>query len=155
MVQNWFRGRSEIYIYISIHLLGSELGLPICCLLLAIRAISRCDFVSTFSHIEKIPTFQTLKSKIDELTDMIDFGEYPSFSLESLSFVTSMQYVCIFTKKINQVQVWMNYDIDRIFTKNNLSGDRLPSTLGALIALIFFHFCLIFCWTIFLYLSKI
>ena len=105
MVQNWFRGRSEIYIYISIHLLGSELGLPICCLLLAIRAISRCDFVSTFSHIEKIPTFQTLKSKIDELTDMIDFGEYPSFSLESLSFVTSMQYVCIFTKKINQVQV--------------------------------------------------
>ena len=92
-------------IYIPTHLLGSELGLPICCLLLAIRTISGCDFVSTFSHIEKIPTFQTLKSKIDELTVMIDFGEYPSFSLESLSFVTSMQYVCIFMEKINQVQV--------------------------------------------------
>ena len=27
----------------------------------------------------------------------------------------------------------MNYDIARMFTKNNLSGDRLPSTLDALV----------------------
>ena len=76
------------------HLLASELGLLICCLLLEMRAISECESVSTFSHIEKIATFQTLKNKIDELTDMIDLGEFPSPSLESLSVVTSMQYTC-------------------------------------------------------------
>ena len=54
----------------------------------------RCDSVSTFSQIEKIATFQTLKNKIDKLTDMIDFGEFPSLSLESLSVVTSMHHVC-------------------------------------------------------------
>ena len=41
------------------------------------RAISRCHSASTFLHIEKIATFQTLKNKIDELTDMIDFGKFP------------------------------------------------------------------------------
>ena len=54
----------------------------------------RCDSVSTFSHIEKIATFQTLKNKIDKLTDIIDFGEFPSLSLESLSVAASMHYVC-------------------------------------------------------------
>ena len=51
MVQNWCQKRSEIYTHI--YLVVSELGLPICCLLLAMRAMSGCDSVSTFSHIEK------------------------------------------------------------------------------------------------------
>ena len=46
------------------------------------------------SHIEKVATFQTLKNKIDELTYVIEFGEFLSLSLESLSLVTSMHYVC-------------------------------------------------------------
>ena len=59
------------------------------------HAISRCDSVSSFSHIGNIATFQTLKNKqnkLDELTNMIDFGEFPSLSLESPSVVTSIQY---------------------------------------------------------------
>ena len=61
------------------------------------HAISRCDSVNSFSHTGNITTFQTLKNKqnkLDELTDMVDFGEYPSLSLESSSVVTSIQYVC-------------------------------------------------------------
>ena len=50
--------------------------------------------VSSFSHIRKITTFQRLKNKLDNLTDIINFGESPSLSLESLSVVTSIQYVC-------------------------------------------------------------
>ena len=92
MVQNWCRRRSEIYT--PIHLLASELGLPICCLLLAVRVISGYDSVSTFSLNEKIAPFETLKNKFDELTDMIDFREFFSLSLESLSVVTSLHYVC-------------------------------------------------------------
>ena len=44
------------------------------------HAISECDYDSSFSHIGKI-TFQTLKNKIDELTDIIDFSEFLSLSL--------------------------------------------------------------------------
>ena len=39
------------------------------------------------------PVSHTLKTKTDELIDMIDFGEFPSLSLESLS-VVKIQYVC-------------------------------------------------------------
>ena len=92
MVQNWYRRRSEIYTLI--HLLASELELPVCFLLLAMLAISGCDSASTFSHIEKIATLQILKNKIDELGDMINFSEFPLLSLERLSVVTSMHYVC-------------------------------------------------------------
>ena len=63
------------------------------------RGMSRCDSVRTVLHIEKIATFQTLKNKIDELTDMIDSDEYPSLSLESLFGVTSMHYVCYLYEK--------------------------------------------------------
>ena len=52
--------------------------------------------VSSFSHIRKITTFQRLKNKLDNLTDIINFGESPSLSLESLSVVTSIQYVCYY-----------------------------------------------------------
>ena len=58
------------------------------------RAMPGCDSVSTFSHIKKMATFQTLKNKIDELRDMIYYGEFPSLSLQILSVVTSMHYVC-------------------------------------------------------------
>ena len=59
-------------IYIPIHALASEIGLSICCLLPAMHA--GCDSVSSFSYMT---AFQTLKNKIDELTNMIDFGDFP------------------------------------------------------------------------------
>ena len=84
--------------YTPIHLLASELGLPMYCLLLAMRAMSRCDSGSTLLHIEKIATFQTLKNKINELADVVDFCKFPSLSLESLyvakSVETPLHYVC-------------------------------------------------------------
>ena len=57
-----------------IHPLASEIGLPICCLLPAMHA--GCDSVSRFSHIGKMAAFQTLKNKIDELTNIINFGDF-------------------------------------------------------------------------------
>ena len=72
--------------------------------------------------------------------------EFPSHSLESPSVVASNQYVCYFLMRINQGQVWMNYDIEML-TKKNLSEDRLPTTLDGSVlhlrrALIFFLQCL-------------
>ena len=67
---------------VSLHLVASKLGLPIRCLLPAMYAISRCDSISSFLNIGKITTFQTLKNKQNklEMTDMIDFGGFPSHS---------------------------------------------------------------------------
>ena len=63
------------------------------------HAISRCDSVSSCSHIGKITAFKTLKNrqnKLDEPTDTIDFGEFLSLFLERSSVVTSIQFVCYF-----------------------------------------------------------
>ena len=71
----WFKiGIGDDQRYIPTHVLASELGLPICCWLSAMHAV--CDSVNSFSHIRKITTFQTLKNKIDELTNMIDFRDF-------------------------------------------------------------------------------
>ena len=51
MVQNWRRRRSGIYT--NMHLLASELGLPICCLLLAMRVQCQDVTLSLLFHIGK------------------------------------------------------------------------------------------------------
>ena len=87
IVQNWFKivtGGDQRYISIQ---------LPICCLLPQMHGISGYDPVNSFSHIGKKTTFQSLKNKINELTDTIGFGEFPSLSLESPSVVASIQYI--------------------------------------------------------------
>ena len=74
---------------------------------------------------------------------MIDFSEFPSFSLESPSVVTSIQYVCYLYEE-NKSDSSVNKLRYRMFTRNNLSRDRLPSTFDSLVlhlrrASIFFH----------------
>ena len=58
---------------------------------------------------------------------MIDFSEFPSFSLEFPSVVTSIQYVCYLYEE-NKSDSSVNKLRYRMFTRNNLSRDRLPST---------------------------
>ena len=55
--------------FVSAYLVASELGSPICCLLSVMHAILGCNSVNSFPHTGKITTFQTLKNKLDELTD--------------------------------------------------------------------------------------
>ena len=58
----WFKtGTSDDYRYIPIQVLASVFGLSICCLLPAIHTVSECNFISSFSHILKVATFQILK----------------------------------------------------------------------------------------------
>ena len=60
---------------------------------------------------------------------MRDFGELPSLSLECSSVVATIQLVCSLyqenkaTSNINELRY-------EIFTKKNVSGDRLPPTLS-------------------------
>lgn len=94
------------------------------------HAISECDSVSSFSHSGKIKTLQILKKKINELTDMIEFGEFFSLSLEIPS-VTSNQYVCYLDEENKSVASVSELRY-KMFTEKNFSGDCSPSTSDAL-----------------------
>ena len=65
-----------------------------------------------WKNLTNSTTEQTEQTR--QTDSMIDFGEFPSLSLESPSVVTSIQYVCYFMVRTNQVQGWMNYDIERL-----------------------------------------
>ena len=119
---------------VSLHLVASKLELPICCLLPVMYAISRCDPISSFFTYWKDSNIPNIK-KQNRRTDKYDrLRWFPSLSVVRLlllheenkpgSSVTELRY--------------------RMFTEKNLSRDRLPSTLDALVlhlcrALIFFH----------------
>ena len=94
---------------VFLQLVASKLRLSICYLLPAICAISRCDSISSFSHTGKMAAFQTLKNKQNklELADTIDYGEFSSVSLESLSVVASIKNVC-YLYGDNKSAVWIN-----------------------------------------------
>ena len=58
----WFKtGTGDNQTYIPIYVLASELRLSVCFFLPAMHA--GCDSTSSFSHIRKMTTFQTLKKK--------------------------------------------------------------------------------------------
>ena len=129
------RWRSEIYSYTCI-----IFRITITNMLLA--SCNACNIrmwlCQQFFNIGKIITIQILKNKIDELTNVIDFYEFPS-----LSFVTSFQYVC-YVYEENKSGSSVNEIPYRMFTKKKLSEYCLPSILDALVlhlckALIFFH----------------
>ena len=91
MVLNYTRDDQR---YISAYLVASELGLPICCLLSAMHVILGCKSVNSFPHTGKITTFQTLKYKLDELTDM------ESTSMNSPHSSHSRKCVCCYFNSI-------------------------------------------------------
>ena len=79
--------------------------------------------------------FQILGKTRDELTDMRDFGNFLSLSLECSFVVAAIQFICCLyqenttTPNVNELPYGM-------FT-NQISEDRLPPTLDALV----FHVC--------------
>ena len=83
-----------------------------------------------------------LEKKTDDLIDMLHYVEFPSLSLRCSSVVAAIRFVCYLclekktTSNINELRYEM-------FTKKNLSGDRLPPTLDGLV----FHLCRAKCQT--------
>ena len=103
-------------------LVASELELRICCLLPAMHAISGCNSVSSFSHTGKTTTFQTLKNKLRWIPLTL-FKKFVCYYFNSL---------CMLLYDVNKSGSSVNELWYRMFTKNNLSEDRLSPTLNAL-----------------------
>ena len=96
------------------------------------HAISRCDSITSFSHTAKITTFQTLRNKLDELTDMIELGEFPSLSLETPSAVTSIQYVCYLYDENKSGSIVNELLYQTFRSRGGGHGGRLPHPLPKL-----------------------
>ena len=116
------RLRSEIYPYARISFRNRITNM-----LLVPAMHAGCDSVSSFSHIRKITTSQTLK-KTKSTNRQIWSTSVISFTLFSPSAVTSIQYAC-YLYEDNKSGSSVNEFRYRMFTEKNLSGDRLPSTL--------------------------
>ena len=126
MVLNWYRWRSEMYPCTPS---SFKIGIPN----MLLASCNACD-IKMWLH-QQFFTFQTLKNKqhkFDELTDMIDFGEFPSLSLESLLLLHCNMYVIfmMIIWTINQVQAWMSYDVKCL--PKRIRGGRLSPTLDVL-----------------------
>ena len=73
--------------------------------------------------------FQTLEKKTDESTDMRDFGEFQSLSLECSSVVAAIQFVCSLYQE-NKATSNINELRHETFAKKNVSEGRLPPTFS-------------------------
>ena len=108
--------------------LTSELGLPRCCLLLAMRVISGCDFFrmyyiectywilgSTYWKDWNIASIKKQNRRIDRYDRLRQIsltlrGIFLTLFRKSLLLLQCNMYVIVM-KKVNQVQFWMNYNI--------------------------------------------
>ena len=118
---------------VSLRLVTSKLGLPICYLFPAMYAISRCDSISSFSQTGNMTTFQTLKKQTEPTqTDRYDRLRWISFILLWKSACcNSIKYVCYLyddNKSASSVnELWC-----RMFPQKNSSIYHLPPTLDVL-----------------------
>ena len=114
-----------------VHLVASELGLPICCLLREMHAISGCNSVNSFSHTGKITAFQTFKHKLDKLWQwQCDQLRWIFLTLFKITVCCYFNSICMLLYDENKSGSDVSELRYRMFTKKNLGGDRLPPTLG-------------------------
>ena len=96
-------------------------------MLLASCIAQRMWLCKQFFTSGKMTTFQTLKNKIDKLTNMIDFDDFPPFFLRKSVF-------CYFhLHEENKSGSSVTKLRCRMFTEKNLSGDGSRSPLDALV----------------------
>ena len=75
----------------------------------------------TYWKYKNIPDIKKQTEQTRKQTDMIDFCEFSSLFLKSPSDVTSINMYVTLMITINQVQVWMNYDVQKQLSRGVLS----------------------------------
>ena len=132
LTELWFKtGVGNNKRYIAIHETTNTLGTTICKLLPAFHSITGCDSVRSFCGVGKKSAFAVLKAHLDDVTDMLDFGDTPELSLEQDSVVACIRFVCMLYDTHSNV-LDINCLRHILFTQKNVSGERLPPTLDAL-----------------------
>ena len=127
----WFRtGTRKYKRYIAIHAIARLLGHDICCLLPTFYTITGSDSISDFHGISKKSASSVLKNLSHELLELKEFGADAILSLDHDSVIAATRFVYMLYSK--QYHVDINYFRHQLFTLKNLSGVKLPTTLGAL-----------------------
>ena len=129
----WFKTRTgNKRGYITIHESTTSLGSSICRILPALHCITGCDSVSSFSGIGKKSGLSVLKSNIDQLVEMFEFGESSELMLQEPVVEACIKFVCLlYDKKSTLIDI--NALRHKLFTQKNISGDKLPPILDALV----------------------
>ena len=124
-------GTGEQKRYVAIHETAEQYGNSVLKALPSVHAITGCDSVSSFSGIGKKTALTTLKENIDEVIEIFQFGDSASLDLQDECVEAAIKFVCLlYDKKAKDADInGLRYTL---FSKKNLSVDKLPPTLDAL-----------------------
>ena len=129
----WFiTGFGENRRLIPLHTAYITLGASIFKVLPVFHCLTGCDPTGSFSGIGKRKAFKTLKAMGDQLPGLAVLGESPILDLNSECVVDVVKFVCrLYDFKGDEQNIdKLRY---RLFCRKNISGDKLPPSLDALL----------------------
>ena len=108
--------------YFAIHKVGNHFGSSMLKSLTAFHVITGCDSVSSFSGIEKKTALTTLWSNLDDLMEILQFGDSPNLDLQEACVKADINGTCSFPRKVDQLKIATNpLRINIAFEKGSLS----------------------------------
>ena len=108
--------------YFAIHKVGNHFGSSMLKSLTAFHVITGCDSVSSFSGIEKKTALTTLWSNLDDLMEILQFGDSPNLDLQEACVKADINGTCSFPRKVDQLKIAANLlRINIAFEKGSLS----------------------------------
>ena len=108
--------------YFAIHKVGNHFGSSMLKSLTAFHVITGCDSVSSFSGIEKKTALTTSWSNLDDLMEILQFGDSPNLDLQEACVKADINGTCSFPRKVDQLKIATNpLRINIAFEKGSLS----------------------------------
>ena len=108
--------------YFAIHKVGNHFGSSMLKSLTAFHVITGCDSVSSFSGIEKKTALTTSWSNLDDLMEILQFGDSPNLDLQEACVKADINGTCSFPRKVDQLKIAANpLRINIAFEKGSLS----------------------------------
>ena len=81
--------------YVAIHETPNHFRTSMLKSLPVFNAITGCDSVGSFSWIGKKTAMTTLKSNLDDLMEILQFGDSPSLDLQETFVEAAIKFVCV------------------------------------------------------------
>ena len=90
----WFKpGTGDKKRYVAIHKTANHFGSSMLKSLTAFHAITACDSVSSFCGIEKKTALTTLWGNLDDLMEILQFGDSPNLDLQEACVEAAIKFV--------------------------------------------------------------
>ena len=104
----------------------TNLGPRLCNLLPALHSLSGCDSTSSLFSIGKRKAFQSLRSNIAALEDLINYGSHPA-DIEQDCYKSAKLLALFYGERLSDLNtLWY-----KLFAKKNVDSCKLPPTEDA------------------------